>query len=850
MQSAQLVTMVYMQTVSRLYESFQPSRYDLTLTLNRTKRTFSGSVIVSGTRTPQGTLALHAKDLTVASVSVNDQPVAFTLNPDDELAIEAGDDAQGEIRVAIDFSGTITDAMHGLYPCYYDVDGEKKELLATQFESHHAREVFPCVDEPEAKATFDLTLHTEDGVEVLSNMPVLEQTSSDLGLQTSFETTPRMSTYLLAFVVGDLQKQSARTKSGVEVNVWATKAQPSESLAFPLEVAVGSIDFFDEYFGVPYPLPKADHVALPDFSSGAMENWGLITYREIALLVDNTSSVSMREYVATVITHETSHQWFGNLVTMQWWNDLWLNESFATIMEYVAVDALYPAWQTWNTFASQETLSALRRDQLAGVQAVKAEVNHPDEISTLFDPSIVYAKGARLLKMLRSYIGDDAFRSGLQAYFKEHAYQNTVGADLWRAFSASSGKDIEAFMDAWISQSGFPLVQVTSTTAGYELTQERFVLGDTDTDSRWPVPLFASRPDFPELLADRSVTFEAEHALPLLNRDNDAHFVAQYDDVGWHFILEALKNRELGPVARLSLLHETSLLARGGKTQTATLLPLLAAYTDEDSEPVWNIIGMVIGDLKRFVEEDEAAESMLKALVVRTSSGLYEKLGFDQRDGEPEQDTKLRATVLGLLSYGEHQEVLTRCLDTFRGTEDPRTLPSEIRGIIFSVAAKHGTQEDFSRLLGLHETTVNAELRDDLTSGLCSTKDKDQIATLLGRLTNGELVKRQDLFRWYIYLLRNRYAREQTWQWMVDSWSWIEETFKGDKSYDDFARYSANVFATRQWLDAYVTFFDPMSDQTALRRAIEIGKVEIRSRVEWIERDADQVRATLVQETA
>ena len=839
-----------MQTVSRLYETFQPSHYDLTLTLNRTQRTFSGSVTITGERTPGTSITLHAKDLNVTNVAVNEEPATFTVDPPaDAVHIEAADSA-GEVRVTVDFNGTITDAMHGLYPCYYEADGQKKELLATQFESHHAREVFPCVDEPEAKATFDLTLNTEDDVEVLSNMPILEQTSSDLGLHTSFETTPRMSTYLLAFVVGDLQKQSGTTKSGVEVNVWATKAQPAESLVFPLEVAIGSIDFFDEYFGVPYPLPKADHVALPDFSSGAMENWGLITYREIALLVDKSSSVSMREYVATVIAHETSHQWFGNLVTMQWWNDLWLNESFATIMEYVAVDALYPGWQTWNTFASQETLSALRRDQLAGVQAVKAEVNHPDEISTLFDPSIVYAKGARLLKMLRSYIGDDAFRSGLQAYFKEHAYGNTVGADLWRAFSVSSGKDIEAFMNAWISQSGFPLVQVTSTPTGYELTQERFVLGDTDNTSLWPVPLFATHPDFPELLADKTASFEAEHTLPLLNQDNDAHFVSQYDDAGWHFILEALKNNELGPVARLSLLHETSLLARGGKTPTATLLPLLAAYANEGSEPVWNIISMVIGDLKRFVEDDEASEKMLKALVVRTTSGLYEKLGFDQRDGESEQDTKLRATVLGLLSYGEHREVLDRCLDTFHETDDVTTLPSEIRGIIFSVAAKHGTPEDFERLLALHETTVNAELRDDVTSGLCSTKDKDQIATLLARLTDSELVKRQDLFRWYIYLLRNRYGREQTWQWMVDNWSWIEETFKGDKSYDDFARYSANVLSTRKWLEAYNAFFEPMSNQTALKRAIEIGKVEIESRVQWLERDMESVRATLAQETA
>lgn len=841
-----------MHTVPRLYDTFKPDHYQLTLNLDRIKRTFSGTVVIQGKPAPKSDdIALHAKDIEITQARLNETSVDFTLDSENDTLVLstknlAPDD---DTQLTIDFNGTITDGMHGLYPCYYEVEGTKKELLATQFESHHAREVFPCIDEPEAKATFDLTLNTEADVEVLSNMPVLEQATKPEGLQTTFQTTPRMSTYLLAFVVGELQKQSAKTKSGVEVNIWATYAQPAESLAFPLEVAVGTIDFFNDYFDTPYPLPKADHVALPDFSSGAMENWGLITYREIALLVDENSSVSMREYVATVIAHETSHQWFGNLVTMKWWDDLWLNESFATIMEYVAVDALYPEWQTWNTFASQETLSALRRDQLAGIQAVKTPVNHPDEISTLFDPSIVYAKGARLLKMLRSYIGEDAFRNGLKAYFKKHAYGNTVGADLWQSFAKSSGKDIERFMNTWISQPGFPLVTVDSTDEGYRLVQERFVLGTEDKTSLWPIPLFAVHSEFPEQLGDRSITFKANHALPLLNKSNDAHFVSQYDDTGWHYILEALRAGKLNPITRLSLLHETSLLARGGKTNTATLLPLLKAYAGEDSEPVWNIISMVIGDLKRFVEEDEKAETQLKALIVHIVSTQYKRLGFDEVQGESEQDTKLRATILGLLSYSDHPEVIEKCLNAFHETKDIEKLPSEIRAIIFGVSAKHGSREDFERLLTIHQTTANAELRDDATSGLCSTRDAERIARLIPRLTDSALVKRQDLFRWFIYLLRNRYARQQTWEWMVDSWSWIEKSFKGDKSYDDFARYSANVFATRQWLDNYTKFFEPMSNQTALKRAIEIGMVEIESRVEWLERDGEHVRTTLAQET-
>lgn len=838
-----------MQTVPRLYNTFQPDEYRLHLNLNRPERTFRGTVNIHGSLSEDAPLTVHSKDLVILSVSLNGEPINSYKYDGDLLEIDAEAKA-GEQQLSIEYEGTITDAMHGLYPCYFEVDGEKKELLATQFESHHAREVFPCIDEPEAKAVFTLTLETEANVSVLGNMPV--QTSTDDGDRTTtvFEPTPKMSTYLLAFVVGELHKQSATTKSGVKVSVWATKAQPLDSLDFPLEVAVKTIDFFDDYFGVRYPLPKADHVALPDFSSGAMENWGLITYREIALLVDKQSSVSMREYVATVIAHETSHQWFGNLVTMKWWDDLWLNESFATIMEYVAIDALYPGWNAWNTFASQETLSALRRDQLAGVQAVKSEVNHPDEISTLFDPSIVYAKGGRLLKMLRAYIGEAAFRDGLRAYFNAFAYQNTVGSDLWQAFSTASGKDIGAFMEKWLSQSGFPVVTVTTTPDGYELSQQRMIIGADADDSTWTVPLFAHDSAFPEQLSEASVRFEAKAELPLLNHGNEAHFVAAYDEPSWSLILDALRADKLDIIDRLALLHETSLLAKSGHVQTSILIPLLANYTSETAEPVWNIVSMIIGDLKRFVEEDESSEIALKALVKRLALPLYEKLGFEQLSDESEQDTKLRATIVGLLSYSEHQPVIDAGLTAFHETADLVTLPSELRAIVIGIAARYGSDDDFERLLTAHQTTSNAELRDDLTSGLCSTKNRQHAVRLIERLTDSESVKHQDVFRWYVYLLRNRYARDETWRWMTTHWDWIEKNFKGDKSYDDFARYSAGVLATRQWLDAFNAFFTPLEDQTALKRAITVGRTEISTRAAWLERDVANVRATLAQENS
>ncbi len=832
-----------MQNVSRLIDFFIPEHYELSLNLEREKRVFSGTVTIRGEKISDTPIRLHAKDLEFHTIRINGvEANNFHPETNDEVAIDEESPA-GKTLLYIEFEGTITDAMHGLYPCYYEVEGEKKELLATQFESHHAREVFPCIDEPEAKATFDLTLITEEGVEILSNMPIASQD----GATTTFETTPRMSTYLLAWVVGDLHKKTAMTKSGVEVNVWATKAQPSSLLDFPLDVAVRSIDFFDEYFDEPYPLPKADHVALPDFSSGAMENWGLITYREVCLLADKKTAQSTREWIATVIAHETSHQWFGNLVTMKWWDDLWLNESFATVMEYIAVDALFPSWNAWDNFASAETLSALRRDQLAGVQAVKVDVYHPDEISTLFDSSIVYAKGARLLKMLRAYVGDDVFRQGLKTYFNEYKYQNTTGDDLWMAISNASGKDIKSFMDGWLTQSGLPIISVTTTDSGYSLTQKRFVIGEQVDARTWQIPLHAYQTDFPALLAEKEITFNATHELPLLNTENSAHFVTKYDEAALDLVLDGLSSGKLSTQDRLALLHETSLLTKCGEISTANIVNLLKKYANETHEPVWNIIGMIVNDLKRFVENDDAAEKNLKSLVVSLCLPLFEKLGISSTANESEQDVKLRASIIGLLGYADYQAVLEWATKRFAQT-NLTDLERETRAIVFSLTAKHGSDDEFQKLLRLHDTTSDPDLRADIVSGVTATRSETQITQLLERLTDSKHTKPQDIMSWYINLLRNRFARESTWQWMIDNWGWIEKTFAGDKSYDDFVRYSASILSASVWLKRYQEFFGPLSSQPALKRAYDIGLTDIRTRAEWLERDMEAVKAALAQQ--
>ena len=315
-----------MQAVAHFIDTFVPEHYDLFLDLNRADKTFSGKVTIIG-EAKSSKISLHQKDLVIKTVEVAGQTRPFIVdNANEALYIEL--DATGQVEVTVTYTGKITDNMTGIYPSYYTVDGVKKEIISTQFESHFAREAFPSVDEPEAKATFDLALKFDqaEGELALSNMPEIDIENRKATGIWKFERTPRMSSYLLAFAAGDMQGVTAKTKNGTLVGVYATKAHPASNLEFALDIAVRSIEFYEDYYGVKYPIPQSLHVALPDFSSGAMENWGLVTYREIYLLVDENSTVSSRQDVALVVAHELAHQWFGNLVTMKWWDDLWLNE--------------------------------------------------------------------------------------------------------------------------------------------------------------------------------------------------------------------------------------------------------------------------------------------------------------------------------------------------------------------------------------------------------------------------------------------------------------------------------------------------------------------------------------------
>ena len=833
-----------MTKVPRLLDTFTPNHYNLTLDLTRAEeKEFSGTVIISGDSTSES-ISLHSKGLTIQSATIDNQPADVSFGEFDELRLSQPNLENGNHMIHINFSGNITDAMHGLYPCYFTHDGVKKQLFATQFESHHAREVFPCVDEPAAKAEYDLTLITRTGITVLGNMPVKSEEENGYSRTTTFEKTPRMSSYLLAFVIGELHKKSARTKSGVEVNIWATPAQNENTLDFALDIAARSIDFYDEYFGVKYPLPKSDHVALPDFSSGAMENWGLITYRESCLLADpELTPESSRRFIATVIAHELSHQWFGNLVTMQWWNDLWLNESFANMMEYVAIDALHPEWRMWEDFATNEVTAALRRDSLDGVQSVQADVNHPDEISTLFDPAIVYAKGGRLLVMVRKLIGEEAFRTGLKSYFEKFAYKNTVGNDLWQELESASGQPIVNLMNAWISQPGLPVVSVSNSHDTAILSQERFFIGEHQpSDTLWPIPLFANQPLDVKILNQKETTVSIEKPLQL-NCGLSAHFITKYDESTREYLLKNIT--ELSTLDKICILQDATILARAGFENSASLLPLALSLKTETNEKVFGMAAGALTELRKFVDDNDAARDSLKKISGEFARATFEELGWDEKAGESDDDRERRTTALSLMMYSEDKEVLDEAKTRFDNNK-LEDLPTEIRALIISVNVRHfETPEMIENLFAAYKNAPSNDLQNDIAIGLTSTKNPKTAEKILANIKDSNIIRPQDASRWFVYLIRTRESRQIAWNWLKENWAWVEDTFGEDKSYDDFIRYAATALLTIDELNDFQQFFEPMENIPALTRTIKLGITEISARVELIERDKVDVLSAL-----
>jgi puromycin-sensitive aminopeptidase len=848
-------TNAYMgKDVKRLFAEFKPENYELSLVPDNTKKRFHGSVTVHGQKTyrPNKRFTFHQNGLKITGATVikhdksGDQEITVSrINHQksmDEVRIHTEAVIYpGRYSITLEFTGKITRAMNGIYPCFFDHDGSQEQIIATQFESHHAREVFPCIDEPEAKATFDLTLTTPHDAVVLANTPVKQEASTKQGITTTFETTPRMSTYLLAFVYGKLGHKEAVTKDGVLVRAFATP----ENVAFTdfaLEVAVKCLEFYNDYFGIAYPLPKCDMVALPDFASGAMENWGLVTYREQCMLVDpQNTSLPTKQYVAMVVAHELAHQWFGNLVTMRWWTDLWLNEGFASWVEYLAVDHIFPEWEMWTQFAVDEQQRAFKLDALEHTHPIEVAVHHPDEIRTIFD-TISYSKGASAIHMLHNYLGAEMFRDGLRHYLDVHKYGNTDTVDLWSSLEHISGKPVKAFMHQWTSQSGFPLLSATIHTNRVELTQERFLLNQEHSvtdQTLWPIPLLSKTSDLPELFDHKSTSLPiSSSTLTKFNLGQCGFYRTVYDASHLERLAGAVHGGTLTPLDRIGVLSDMFEAAKAGKASTVDVLHLLESYADETDNAVWDIIAGVITST-RAIMDDEPLRELMKPYIQKLVAKQLSILGWEPQPDESHFQKLLRPTILGLAAGADEPSVVQECLRQFDAMTKPEDIAPDVRSIVYTTAVRLGDKKTFDKLFAIHESSTSSEERTTIAAALTNFRQPELISQAL-KLVTTESVRLQDVSYWVAYSFSNRFARDKTWQWTKKHWDWLHQNLGTDLSFYRFPMYAANAQSNREFLQEYRAFFEPKSTP-AFERAIKQGIEVITWQSAWKERDFDAI---------
>ena len=781
-----------------LPENARPTRYHITLQPDFEKFTFDGLEVIDLEVAAAATeIQLNADELTIHAATLiqggkSVRAASIALDKERETAILSFTEPvnPGAAQLDLRFTGELNDKLRGFYRSQYvNPEGETAYLATTQFEATDARRAFPCWDEPSCKATFQLTLNIPANMVAVSNTPIIDQARLDAGYQSvMFAETPVMSTYLLAFVVGDLTFIEQEAVNNTRVAVWTTRGKEEQG-RFALVTSARMLGFFNDYFGIPYPLEKLDHIAIPDFAAGAMENWGAITYRETALLVDAAnSSAGTRQRVAEVVAHEMAHMWFGDLVTMEWWDDLWLNESFASWMGTKAVDWAFPEWQMWTQFVNMDTDRALSLDGLKNSHPIEQEVHDPAEISQLFD-AISYSKGASVIRMLEQFLTPEVFRQGLHQYLETNQYANARTGDLWSAMEAVSQKPVTAIMDSWIAQTGYPVLSVQAAEAadGVELTlaQERFVydhlLGTAAEPTVWQVPVSVAQGGNGEGAAAGPIVMDAAQTRlrlpPTAGGDNwfkvnpgeTGFFRVNYAAADWQRLLPAIRSLTLPATDRLGLQNDAYALSKAGLLPVTQFLELAGAYENEDDASVWSDLASNLRDIELLVAEEPCYENY-RAFARDLFRPAARRCGWDAQAGEGHLDALLRSTVISQAgSYGD-AEFLAQAQERFAAyLKDPAGLHPDLRGVVFSLAAQAGDAETYGQLWQLYEETDLQEEKIRLALATARFTQPELLEETLRRSLT-DAVRSQDTITVITAVAANLQGRHLAWQFVQDNW--------------------------------------------------------------------------------
>ncbi len=809
----------------RLPAGIRPRAYRLVLAPDLAAATFAGDVEIDLIiEEPVTSIVLNAAELeiTFAELNAGDPDAGYALTPSD-ITLDADEEratfafpeplAAGQATLHVSFTGILNDKLRGFYrSTFTDESGVGQVIATSQMESTDARRAFPCFDEPALKATFEITLVVDEGLAAYSNGAVAEETSDPGGKRrVRFATTMVMSTYLVAFVVGPLEATAPVDVDGVPLRI-VHRPGKADLTGFAVEVGSHALRFFTDYFGIPYPGGKLDLVAIPDFAFGAMENLGCVTFRESVLLVDpaNASRVEL-EHVADVVCHEIAHMWFGDLVTMKWWNGIWLNEAFATFMEILAVDAFRPEWQRWVSFGVERE-SAMAVDGLHTTRPVEFPVGRPEEAQGMFDV-LTYQKGGSVLRMLEQFLGPDVFREGIHDYLTTHAYGNSETAGLWDALERSSGRAVRALMDTWIDQGGYPLLTVGDDGS---LSQQPFSYsgragGAIGTD--WQVPVLLRPLDAPDaepdtlLLDGTGVVGSAPRSDLLVNAGGSGFYRVSYPTSQ----VERLASRlpDLAPLERYNLVSDSWAAALAGRTPLADLVRLARALagSGERDPSVWSVVLGALGLFDRVVPED--ARPIL-ALAVRTLLGpTATELGWDPRSVDDERTPSLRASVLRTLgTIGD--DPATRAEARRRFTEAGTVpLQADTASAVLDIVATQGGEIEFEAMLARFRSPATPQEENRYLYALASFDD-DALAVRAFDLALSE-VRTQNAPFLVQALLVNRVTGPSTWHRVVAAWDTLED------------RFPSNIFP--RMLDGVRALCTPPELATEVTRFIETHPV-------------------------
>ncbi|ORZ32978.1 aminopeptidase 2 [Catenaria anguillulae PL171] len=875
-----------------------PRHYSLVVDSNMTDFTYKGKVTIDLDIVAETSfLKLNALELEIQSAKIlvgagGERREFATGTPeydaDEQTVVLPIDGTLGaglkDVQLVIDFTGTINNKMMGYYrSTYTDLEtGAEKVMGVTQFEATEARRALPCFDEPKLKATFDVTLIVDKHLTALSNTEVVEDKEEGEKRVVKFAKTPIMSTYLLAWAIGEFEwieaftRPTAHLPTPVRCRVYTTKGSVNKG-RFALACAVKTLELFSEIFGVAYPLTKCDQIAVPDFAAGAMENWGLITYRTVALLVDDEKgSIQAKTQVATTVTHELAHQWFGNLVTFVEWDELWLNEGFATWVGTYGAGVLFPEWDIWTQFIADDQSYALNVDGLRSSHPIQVEVLDAKEIDQIFD-SISYSKGASVIHMLTQWLGTDVFFEGIRKYIARHAYQNATTLDLWAALSEVSGRDVGAVMGLWTSETGYPVLSVTESAlesgsgsgSRLHLSQKRYLrTGDVKPEEdqvTWPLPLnIAAVPEskdkVPRVVSSELMTAKKLDvdlvtaqgaAVPtfLVNQDRSGLYRVAYGADHLRKLGAAAAEGRLPTRDRLALLDDAFSLARAGYMPTAQFLDLVLTMVPNEREYVVLAeaaldVNVLRGLLYASPEQDQERVNALRRAVFAPHA---KRIGFEGVPGESPLMKLLRPTMVSHAGMAGHKEVVAEAQARFAKfiAGDQDAIAPELFRVVFHIVVSNGGQAEWDQVLNVYKTTEVTDQKYAALTALGQSKSPEIIAKALDLSVDDKLVRPGDIHYIFGSLGGNPAARRATWAFLVANWDMLAKRYEGQFGMlGGCVSAATSVLATRAELDEVKAFFADKDTKAFSRKLAEVYD-RTEALLGWIERDGEAVKAWL-----